>query len=70
MSMVLEGMRVIDWTQFTAGPHCTMLLGSLGAEVIKVEMPLRGDAARGESQIYGVDVRLPYNHTLQFETEN
>lgn len=42
----LSGMRVIDWTHVLAGPACAYHLGLLGAEVIKVERPERGDAMR------------------------
>ncbi|MEO0944204.1 MAG: CoA transferase [Pseudomonadota bacterium] len=41
-----EGLRVIDFTHVLAGPACAYYLGLLGAEVIKVEHPVRGDAIR------------------------
>lgn len=42
----LDGITVVDLTQVLAGPHATMLLGDLGAEVIKIEAVGRGDRAR------------------------
>jgi crotonobetainyl-CoA:carnitine CoA-transferase CaiB-like acyl-CoA transferase len=42
----LHGIRVVDLTSSLAGPTCTQILGALGADVVKVEHPQRGDEAR------------------------
>jgi len=39
----LEGIRVIDLSHIVVGPFCSMILGDMGAEVIKIERPNSGD---------------------------
>ncbi|MFT7598293.1 MAG: crotonobetainyl-CoA:carnitine CoA-transferase CaiB-like acyl-CoA transferase [Acidimicrobiales bacterium] len=51
----LEGIRVLDLTQYLAGPHATMLLAGMGAEVIRIDNPHTGDALSGAPFFYGAD---------------
>ena len=72
----LDGLRVVDFSQMMAGPLCSMLLGDLGADVVKVEPP-EGDAIRrlGETFIGGeTDYFLSLNRnkrsvTVDLKTE-
>lgn len=50
----LDGIRVLDLSRFIAGPYCAMMLGDMGAEVLKIEKPGSGEPARGyQPQIGG-----------------
>ena len=51
----LDGVRVVDMTSSLAGPYCTEILAALGADVVKVERPDRGDEARAWGPLFWED---------------
>ena len=48
----LTGVRIVDLTRVVAGPFCTMMLGDMGAEVLKIEEPKYGDDSRAWAKRY------------------
>ena len=76
MEAVLSDVVVIDLSRVLAGPHCTMILGDLGATVIKVEQPGKGDDTRhfgppyiaGESAYYLGLNRNKHSILIDFST--
>ncbi len=69
MPNLLDGIRVIDWTQAHHGAATGYMLGDLGADVIKVEDP-DGDIARTWRSIMGVPLDLPGGRNVLFEGAN
>ena len=77
MTKALEGIRILDFTRAYSGPYCTMLLGDLGAEVIKVERAGSGDDTRtlfpvkdGESGYFAYLNRSKKSIALDLKSES
>lgn len=77
MPLPLQHIKVLDFSRVLAGPHCTMVLSDLGAEVIKVERPATGDDTRqwgppfthGESAYFLSSNRNKKSITLNLKSE-
>jgi formyl-CoA transferase len=73
----LAGIRVVDLTRVMTGPYCTMMLGDMGADVVKIEQPGKGDDTRawgppfidGESAYYLSINRNKRSMTLNLKSE-
>lgn len=75
---LLEGVHVLDISRVLAGPYCTMMLGDLGADIIKIEAPGLGDDTRhwgppfakgGESAYFLCVNRNKRSMTLNLKSE-
>jgi crotonobetainyl-CoA:carnitine CoA-transferase CaiB-like acyl-CoA transferase len=76
MTLPLEGVRVLDLTNVMAGPYCSMVLGDMGADVIKIEAFPGGDSSRrftplvnGESYCFAVLNRNKRSLALDLKSE-
>lgn len=67
---VLEGIIILDSTIWQQGPVATAVLGDLGADVIKIEDPVKGDPGRGLQRLLEQDTTLPGGRNLYFEGNN
>ena len=66
----LSGVRVVECTTWAFGPIAGMLLGDLGADVIKIEGPDRPDAARHVTNVAGIDNLMPDGRSALFQSFN
>src|SRR5438552_16238761 len=63
MTLVMKGVRILEVAQFTFVPAAGAVLADWGADVIKIEHPVRGDTQRGFINLGGIAVN-PLRHTL------
>jgi len=64
MHKPLEGVRILEWGIFHAGPGGTAILCDMGAEVIKIEQPFTGDPSRTAIEYKDLDLRLPNGDSI------
>ena len=57
---MIKGLKVLDLSRVLAGPLCTMILGDMGADVLKIERPQGGDETRGWGPPFGADGESAY----------
>ena len=67
---ILEGIKVVECSTWGFGPLCGVMLGDLGADVVKIESPTAPDGARAMIFAGGMDLRLPDGQATTFETMN
>ena len=68
---VLDGVRVVEWSTYQAGPAAGAMLADLGAEVLKIEEPVRGDGLRSfRTSAGGIPVHLANGCNVLFEENN
>ncbi len=67
---ILDGIRVLEWTAYVNGTAAGYMLGELGADVVKIEDPQRGDPYRGVSRIWGLPAELPGGRHVGIELVN
>ncbi|MCK4963667.1 MAG: CoA transferase, partial [Dehalococcoidia bacterium] len=68
--MPLEGIRVVDWSAWQQGPVASMMLGDLGADVIKIETREGGDPGRGIIGTGGKSFNLAEGRHAYIEAHN
>jgi crotonobetainyl-CoA:carnitine CoA-transferase CaiB-like acyl-CoA transferase len=70
MPKPLEGIRVLEWAIFHAGPGATAILRDMGAEVIKIEQPVSGDPIRRAWHYKAIDFKLANGFNTFYEGAN